>query len=193
MATSIRRSRVQPAHPPAATARSSKRSTRARSRGAFRAVTVEIAVVNGQVSVTVGKGEEGLAGEVWLWAVASTVPVSIRRGENKGRTVTYAMRCAAGSSSATFCRSPRPSPPRRSRDGRLRSRSLGQSGQPASERSTAQGSPASIGSFAPPGPSGFFGRPPSRPPPPRQRTRPRARAAIRGQERLGQKKPAWPA
>ena len=62
----------------------------ARSRGAHLAVTVEIAVVNGQVSVTVGKGEEGLAGEVWLWAVASTVPVSIRRGENKGRTVTYA-------------------------------------------------------------------------------------------------------
>ncbi|MGZ9106960.1 MAG: DUF1223 domain-containing protein [Rhodoplanes sp.] len=62
----------------------------ARSRGANLSVTVEIAVVNGQVSVTVGKGEEGLAGEVWLWAVASTVPVSIRRGENKGRTVTYA-------------------------------------------------------------------------------------------------------
>ncbi len=62
----------------------------AQERGAKLSVTVDIAVMNGQVSVAVGKGDAGSSGEVWLWGLASAVPVTIRRGENKGRTVTYA-------------------------------------------------------------------------------------------------------
>jgi hypothetical protein len=57
--------------------------------GAQLSVPVEVAVANGQVSVTVGKGNARPAGEIWLWGVASAVPVAIRRGENKGRTITY--------------------------------------------------------------------------------------------------------
>jgi len=61
----------------------------ARDRGAQLSVPVQVAVANGQVSITVGKGNAGPAGEIWLWGVASAVPVAIRRGENKGRTITY--------------------------------------------------------------------------------------------------------
>ncbi len=61
----------------------------ARDRGAQLSVPVQVAVANGQVSITVGKGNAGPTGEIWLWGVASAVPVAIRRGENKGRTITY--------------------------------------------------------------------------------------------------------
>lgn len=57
--------------------------------GAQLSVPVEVAVANGQVSITVGKADAGPAGEIWLWGLASAVPVVIRRGENKGRTITY--------------------------------------------------------------------------------------------------------
>jgi len=62
----------------------------ARDHGARLSVPVEVAVANGQVSITVGTGDAGAAGEVWIWGLASAVPVAIGRGENKGRTVTYA-------------------------------------------------------------------------------------------------------
>lgn len=62
----------------------------ARDHGAQLSVPVEVAVANGQVSITVGTGDAGAAGEVWIWGLASAVPVAIGRGENKGRTVTYA-------------------------------------------------------------------------------------------------------
>lgn len=62
----------------------------ARDRGAQLSVPVEVAVADGQVSVTVGKGNAIPSGEIWLWGLASAIPVVIRRGENKGRTVTYA-------------------------------------------------------------------------------------------------------
>ena len=62
----------------------------ARDHGARLSVPVEVAVANGQVSITVGKGDAGAAGEIWIWGLASAVPVAIGRGENKGRTVTYA-------------------------------------------------------------------------------------------------------
>ena len=69
----------------------------AREHGATLSMKIDIAVANGQVSVVVVKGEEGLSGdegersgEVWMWGLASAVPVTIGRGENKGRTVIYA-------------------------------------------------------------------------------------------------------
>jgi hypothetical protein len=69
----------------------------AREHGAKLSMKIDIAVVNGQVSVVVVKGDEGLSGdegersgEVWMWGLASAVPVTIGRGENKGRTVIYA-------------------------------------------------------------------------------------------------------
>jgi hypothetical protein len=40
------------------------------------------------VRVAAGKDERG-AGEVWLCGIAKAVPVTIKRGENRGRTVTY--------------------------------------------------------------------------------------------------------
>jgi hypothetical protein len=40
------------------------------------------------VRVSAGKEERG-SGEVWLCAIAKNVPVTINRGENRGRTVTY--------------------------------------------------------------------------------------------------------
>jgi len=62
----------------------------AREHGARLSVKIDIAVANGQVSISVGAGNDGLSGEVWLWGLASAVPVTIQRGENKGRTITYA-------------------------------------------------------------------------------------------------------
>jgi hypothetical protein len=53
-------------------------------------VPLAISVADGKVSVNAGKGSaDGHSGEVWLWGVASSVPVVIRRGENNGRTITY--------------------------------------------------------------------------------------------------------
>jgi hypothetical protein len=62
----------------------------ARDRGAKLSVKVDIAVADGKVSVAVDNGDGSLSGEVWMWGLASAVPVTIRRGENKGRTITYA-------------------------------------------------------------------------------------------------------
>lgn len=52
-------------------------------------VPLELKIADGQVSVSAGNGSGAGAGEVWLWGLASSVPVDIRRGENNGRTVTY--------------------------------------------------------------------------------------------------------
>jgi hypothetical protein len=61
----------------------------AHGNGAQLSVPVQVAVADGQVSITIGKGNTVPAGEIWLWGIASEVPVAIRRGENRGRTVTY--------------------------------------------------------------------------------------------------------
>jgi hypothetical protein len=61
----------------------------ARGNGAQLSVPVQVVVADGQVSITVGEGNANPAGEIWLWGVASSVPVEIRRGENRGRTITY--------------------------------------------------------------------------------------------------------
>jgi hypothetical protein len=47
-------------------------------------------VAGGKLVVTIAAGkEEGGAGEVWIYALAKAVPVTVGRGENRGRTVTY--------------------------------------------------------------------------------------------------------
>jgi hypothetical protein len=51
-------------------------------------VTVSVRGDQLAVSVPAGKGDRA-AGEVWLCALTKAVPVSIGRGENNGRTITY--------------------------------------------------------------------------------------------------------
>lgn len=60
----------------------------ARGRGGALSVPVKLTIANGQISVDADI-ENGVSGEVWLWGLASTVPVVIKRGENRGRTITY--------------------------------------------------------------------------------------------------------
>lgn len=62
----------------------------ATDEGNALAVPLVLSVADGKVSVKAGDGPgSSLSGEVWLWGVATSVPVAIRRGENNGRTVTY--------------------------------------------------------------------------------------------------------
>ena len=41
------------------------------------------------VSVTASKGPAATHGEVWICSVSKAVPISIGRGENSGREITY--------------------------------------------------------------------------------------------------------
>ncbi len=52
-------------------------------------VSVELAADRDQVAVVVPSGSTRVGGEVWLCELSGTVPVTIERGENSGRTVTY--------------------------------------------------------------------------------------------------------
>ncbi|MBN8919478.1 MAG: DUF1223 domain-containing protein [Rhizobiales bacterium] len=53
-------------------------------------VPVSIAAQDDKFEITVTpRDESGNEGEVWLCALTRTVPVAIKRGENRGRTVTY--------------------------------------------------------------------------------------------------------
>jgi hypothetical protein len=61
---------------------------RTRRDPATLSVPVQTSVAGGMLSVSVGSGEEGGA-EVWLYGVASAIPVAVQRGENRGRTITY--------------------------------------------------------------------------------------------------------
>src|SRR6202007_790119 len=60
-----------------------------RRGGATLSVAVKAAVADGKLTVTVPAGPEKAAGEVWLCAIGTAVPVAITRGENSGHTVTY--------------------------------------------------------------------------------------------------------
>jgi len=51
-------------------------------------VPVQVAVGNGRVDVKLPASHDARA-EVWLCALARSVPITIARGENRGRTVTY--------------------------------------------------------------------------------------------------------
>jgi hypothetical protein len=65
--------------------------TTAAGEGKTLSVPLVLSVDGGTISVSAGEGgqQHPAQGEVWLWGVASAVPVTIRRGENNGRTVTY--------------------------------------------------------------------------------------------------------
>jgi hypothetical protein len=53
-------------------------------------VPVKVSVAKGQITVALPESSTGnLAGEVWICSVAKEVPVTIGRGENRGREVTY--------------------------------------------------------------------------------------------------------
>ena len=58
--------------------------------GAAFPVTVRTASRGEGIEITAtADGKASAPGEVWLCAIAKAVPVAIRRGENRGRTVTY--------------------------------------------------------------------------------------------------------
>lgn len=52
-------------------------------------VPIELSVADERVSVRIPARADGGAGEVWLCPVSGSVSVSITRGENRGRTITY--------------------------------------------------------------------------------------------------------
>ncbi|HEX2216003.1 MAG TPA: DUF1223 domain-containing protein [Xanthobacteraceae bacterium] len=64
----------------------------ARTRGHAAALTVPIhaSLVGGELKVEIkpAKKAESVA-EVWLCTIAKAIPVAIKRGENRGRTITY--------------------------------------------------------------------------------------------------------
>jgi hypothetical protein len=53
-------------------------------------VAVTITPGTSGIAVSIGAGEAPGGADIWLCAVASRVPVEIVRGENRGRTMTYA-------------------------------------------------------------------------------------------------------
>jgi hypothetical protein len=54
------------------------------------AVPVKVSVDGDRVEVAINPARSGeRSGEVWLCAMARRVPVTVARGENKGRTITY--------------------------------------------------------------------------------------------------------
>src|SRR5262249_34550392 len=59
-----------------------------RREGATLSLPVKVAVTDGKLNVDVAASEK-IAGEVWLCAVGTAIPVAIGRGENSGHTVTY--------------------------------------------------------------------------------------------------------
>jgi hypothetical protein len=59
-----------------------------RRKGEMLSVPVKLQPGRDNLNVTVGNAGHA-KGEVWLYALAKSVPVTIGRGENRGRTVTY--------------------------------------------------------------------------------------------------------
>jgi hypothetical protein len=62
----------------------------ARDQGAALALPVKVERTADKLTVTVsaGKDEKGQA-EVWLCPITTAVPVTIKKGENSGQTITY--------------------------------------------------------------------------------------------------------
>jgi hypothetical protein len=52
-------------------------------------VPLELTVTDERVSIRVPARREAAGGEIWLCPVTGSVPVSIGRGENRGKTITY--------------------------------------------------------------------------------------------------------
>lgn len=63
---------------------------RTRGQGASMLVPISLKVEESQLTVAIQPREATEAGaEVWLLTLARAIPVAIKRGENRGRTVTY--------------------------------------------------------------------------------------------------------
>jgi hypothetical protein len=63
---------------------------RTRGQAATLSVPISVSVGDDQITVDIKPAKEAEAvAEVWLTAVAKAIPVAIKRGENRGRTVTY--------------------------------------------------------------------------------------------------------
>jgi hypothetical protein len=60
-----------------------------RREGAILSLAVKVEVAEGKLNVTIPAGPDKAAGEVWLCALGTTIPVAIGRGENSGHTITY--------------------------------------------------------------------------------------------------------
>jgi hypothetical protein len=61
-----------------------------RQQSGTLSVPVTVAVEGGRVNVAVPAGHDARGGgEVWLCALAQSIPVDIGRGENRGRSITY--------------------------------------------------------------------------------------------------------
>jgi hypothetical protein len=53
-------------------------------------VPISVQLANGQLNVSVSPSPTAPPhGEIWLWSVAKAVPITIGRGENNGRQITY--------------------------------------------------------------------------------------------------------
>lgn len=52
-------------------------------------VPVALSREGNELKVTVPQGQSGVSGEVWVCSIARAVPITIGRGENRGRSVTY--------------------------------------------------------------------------------------------------------
>jgi hypothetical protein len=50
---------------------------------------VTVSVADGRLNVAVPEAKDQRAGEIWLCALAKSIPVAIGRGENRGRSITY--------------------------------------------------------------------------------------------------------
>jgi hypothetical protein len=62
----------------------------AQSHGRAMTLPVRLTASAGKLTISVPDAKDGpTKGEVWIYGVATTVPVAIGRGENAGRTVTY--------------------------------------------------------------------------------------------------------
>jgi len=58
--------------------------------GGVMSVPVSLTVSGKQINVSVAASGEGPAhGEVWICSISKAVPISIGRGENRGREITY--------------------------------------------------------------------------------------------------------
>ncbi len=60
-----------------------------RRDAATLSVPVSVSMAGSELVIDVAGKENSSAAEVWIYGVASAVPVAVGRGENRGRTVTY--------------------------------------------------------------------------------------------------------
>jgi hypothetical protein len=60
-----------------------------RREGVTLSVPVKVASADGKLNVSIAAASEKAAGEVWLCALGTAIPVAIGRGENNGHTITY--------------------------------------------------------------------------------------------------------